>query len=56
MPCVDIAACRIIRHTDAAPTGIVRGLIDLAHDYHNLGDDVVLVSRVSGTFVMRSLS
>lgn len=56
VPGEDIAVCRIIRHTDAAPTGTVRALIDLAHDHLAPGDEVVLVGRVSGTFVVRSLS
>jgi len=56
VPGEDIAVCRIIRHTDAAPTGTARALIDLAHDHFDLGCEVVLVGRVSGTFVVRSLS
>lgn len=56
VPGEDIAVCRIIRHTDAAPTGTARALIDLAHDHLDPGDEVVLVGRVSGTFVVRSLS
>src|SRR5699024_4626833 len=56
VPGEDIAVCRIIRHTDAAPTGTARALIDLAHDHIDTGDEVVLVGRVSGTFVVRSLS
>ncbi len=56
VPGEDIAVCRIIRHTDAAPTGTARALIDLTHDHLDLGCEVVLVGRVSGTFVVRSLS
>ena len=56
VPGEDVALCRIIRHTDAAATGTARVLIDLAHDHLNLGDEVVLVGRVSGTFTVRSLS
>ena len=56
VPGEDIAVCRIIRHTDAAATGTARALIDLAHDHLNRGDEVVLVGRVSGTLVVRSLS
>lgn len=56
VPGEDIAVCRIIRHTDAAATGTVRALIDLDHDHLNPGDEVVLVGRVSGTLVVRSLS
>ena len=56
VPGEDIAVCRIIRHTDAAPTGTARALIDLAHDHLDPGDEVVLMGRVSGTFVVRSLS
>ncbi|MGO0577945.1 hypothetical protein [Ornithinimicrobium panacihumi] len=56
VPGEDIAVCRIIRHTDAALTGTARALIDLAHDHLDPGDEVVLVGRVSGTFVVRSLS
>ena len=56
VPGEDIAVCRIIRHTDATPTGTARALIDLAHDHLNRGDEVVLVGRVSGTLVVRSLS
>ncbi len=56
VPSEDIAVCRIIRHTDATATGTARALIDLAHDHLNLDDEVVLVGRVSGTFVVRSLS
>ena len=56
VPGEDIAVCRIIRHTDAAPTGTARALIDLAHDHIDAGDEVVLVGRVSGTFIVRGLS
>ena len=56
VPGEDIAVCHIIRHTDAAPTGTARALIDLACDHVDPGDEVVLVGRVSGTFVVRSLS
>lgn len=56
VPGEDVALCRIIRHTDATATGTARALIDLAHDHLNLGDEVVLVGRVSGTFTVRSLS
>lgn len=55
VPGEDIAVCRVIRHTDAAATGTARALIDLDHDHLNPGDDVVLVGRVSGTLVVRSL-
>jgi len=56
VPGEDVAVCRIIGHTDAAPTGTARALIDLAHDHLDPTDDVVLVGWVSGTFVVRSLS
>ena len=56
VPGEDIAVCRIIRHTDAAATGTARALIDLAYDHIDTGDEVVLMGRVSGTFVVRSLS
>ena len=56
VPGEDIAVCRILRHTDATGTGTARALIDLAHDHLDLGCEVVLVGRVSGTFVVRSLS
>lgn len=56
VPGEDIAVCRIIRHTDAAATGTARALIDLTYDHLNLGDEVVLVGRVSGTITVRSLS
>ena len=56
VPGEDLAVCRIIRHTDAAPTGTARALIDLAHDQLDPGDEVVLIGWVSGTLVVRSLS
>ncbi|MFT3859980.1 hypothetical protein [Micropruina sp.] len=56
VPGEDVAVCRIIRHTDAAHTGTARALIDLARDHLDLGGEVVLVGRVSGTFVVRGLS
>ena len=56
VPGEDVAVCRIIRHTDAAPTGTARALIDLAHDQLDPGDEVVLIGWVSGTLVVRSLS
>ncbi len=56
VPGEDVAVCRIIRHTDAAPTGIARALIDLAHDHLDPTDEVVLVGWVSGTLVVRSLA
>lgn len=56
VPGEDVAVCRIIRHTDAAPTGTARALIDFDHDHLNPTDEVVLVGRVSGTLVVRSLS
>ena len=36
--------------------GTVIPIIDLAHDHIDAGDEMVLVGRVSGTFVVRSLS
>ncbi|EYT55781.1 hypothetical protein H490_0103755 [Leucobacter sp. UCD-THU] len=56
VPGEDVAVCRIIRHTDAASTGTARALIDLTHDHLDPADEIVLVGRVSGTFVVRSLS
>lgn len=56
VPGEDVAICRIIRHTDAAPTGTARALLDLTHDLIDPADEVVLVGRVSGTFVVRGLS
>ena len=56
VPGEDIAVCRILRHTDATGTGAARALIDLAHAHLDLGCEVVLVGRVSGTLVVRSLS
>ncbi|WP_229118168.1 hypothetical protein [Enemella evansiae] len=52
----DVAVCRLVRHTDAAPDGRVRALIDLTHDRVSDADEVVLIGRVSGTLVVRSLS
>jgi len=56
VPGEDVAVCRIIRHADATPTGTAHALVDLTHDHLDPGDEVVLVGRVSGTFVVRSLS
>lgn len=56
VPGEDIAVCRIIRHTDAKPTGTARALLDLTHDHLDPADEVVLVGRISGTFVVRRLA
>ena len=56
VPGEDVAVCRIIQHTDAASTGTARALLDLTHDHLDPADEVVLVGRISGTFVVRSLS
>lgn len=56
VPGEDVAVCRIIRHTDAASTGAARALLDLTADHLDPADEVLLVGRVSGTFVVRSLS
>lgn len=56
VPGEDIAVCRIIRHTDATPTGTARALLDLTHDHLDPADEVVLVGRISGTFVVRRLA
>lgn len=52
----DVAVCRLVRHTDATGDGRVRALIDLDHDNVSEADEVVLIGRVSGTLVVRSLS
>lgn len=56
VPGEDIAVCRIIRHTDATSTGTARALLDLTHDHLDPADEVVLVGRISGTFVVRRLA
>lgn len=52
----DVAVCRLLRHTDAAPDGRMRAVIDLAHDGVSEADEVFLIGRISGTLVVRSLA
>ncbi|MBU8577597.1 hypothetical protein [Brevibacterium luteolum] len=54
MPGEDVACCVIVSHTDATPTGTARALLDPKHIKN--ADVVVLVGRISGTVVVRSVS
>ncbi|MGN6035888.1 hypothetical protein ACP6NG_10930 [Brevibacterium casei] len=52
----DIAVCVVIRHSDAAPDGTARALLDLTADPIDHDSEVILLGRVSGTVVVRGLS
>lgn len=53
VPGEDVACCLIVSHTDAAPDGTARALLDPAQVTG--ADEVVLLGRISGTVVTRSL-
>ena len=55
----DIACCLIVSHTEAGPDGHARALVDLKQTTKALqsgAGEVVLIGRVSGHVVVRSLS
>lgn len=56
VPGEDVAVCVIVRHTDATGTGAARALINLDDDRIDPTGQVVLLGRISGNFVVRSLS
>ncbi|MEJ1092577.1 hypothetical protein [Microbacterium istanbulense] len=53
VPGEDVACCLIVSHTDATPHGTARALLDPKQATG--ADGVVLVGRISGTVVTRSL-
>lgn len=53
VPGEDVACCVIISHTDATPDGAARALLD-PKQVSGAGE-VVLIGRISGTVVTRSL-
>jgi len=53
VPGEDVACCLIVSHTDAAPDGTARALLDPAQV--TVAGEVVLLGRISGTVVTRSL-
>lgn len=59
VPGEDIACCLIASHTEAAPDGAARALVDLKQTTKTLqtgAGEVVLIGRVSGHVVTRRLS
>lgn len=54
VPGEDVACCVIVSHTDATPHGAARAVLD-PKQVKGAGE-VVLVGRISGTVVTRSLS
>lgn len=59
VPGEDITCCLIASHTEAAPDGHARALVDLKQTTKALqtgAGEVVLIGRVSGHVVVRSLS
>ena len=56
VPGEDVAVATIVSHTDAAGTGEARALIDLDALPDAVGQEVILLGRISGTFAVRRLT
>ncbi|MDN6555968.1 hypothetical protein [Acidipropionibacterium jensenii] len=56
VPGEDVAVAVIVSHTDATGTGEARALIDLDALPDAVGQEVILLGRISGTFAVRRLT
>ena len=57
VPGEDVAVAVIVSHTDATGAGHARALIDLdTLPDDALGQEVILLGRISGTFAVRRLT